>query len=118
MRGFSSLEGVGTAGAGDGAQAASGASAAASAVLSEQVLVLGIAYHNMGVECEFARKYEPALQWYLRAVTLTQQHKHLAQHPLATAFKQAFDDAKRVRIDRCSLSLVRRNCSCVFVDRK
>mmetsp|Transcript_13026 Transcript_13026/g.25237 ORF Transcript_13026/g.25237 Transcript_13026/m.25237 type:complete len:448 (+) Transcript_13026:46-1389(+) len=62
--------------------------------LTEQIIVLGIAYHNLGVEEEFLHNYEACLQWYGKALHLAKEHVGNKQE-ITKTFRASYQQAKR-----------------------
>jgi tetratricopeptide (TPR) repeat protein len=64
------------------------------AVLTEKIVVLGIAYHNMGVEEEFLKRGDRCLQWYYKALQLANEHLGNDEE-LTTTFRESYLAAKK-----------------------
>lgn len=58
--------------------------------------MLGIAYHNLGVEEDFCSQFESAIQSYYQAFKLIEEHCGTSE-PLYAKFKKAYEEAKDVR---------------------
>lgn len=43
-------------------------------VKKERVVILSIAYHNMGVELEYLKRYDEAIKTYLKAVSFSREN--------------------------------------------
>ena len=69
--------------------------AAQSAALTEKIVILGIAYHNLGVEEEFLKHYDACLEWYEKAYQLAIQHVGENQ-PITNTFAQSLSAAQKV----------------------
>jgi len=66
-----------------------------SSFLTERVVILGIAYHNLGVEEEYLHHYDDCLQWYLKALRLAK--KHIGKDaPITKSFRTSFRAAKQI----------------------
>ena len=64
--------------------------------LTEKIVILGIAYHNLGVEEEFLKHYDACLEWYSKALKLAQQHIGESEE-ITKTFKESYSQAKKVR---------------------
>jgi Tetratricopeptide repeat. len=58
--------------------------------------MLAIAYHNLGVEEDFCKHYEAAIESYTKALNLIEEHGG-PQDPLYAKFKEAVDEATEVQ---------------------
>lgn len=61
----------------------------------EEVAVLAVAYHNLGVEEEYLKHYEEALAWYHKAIYFLQKHSHSAHEAMLEEFKRSYADAQK-----------------------
>lgn len=79
---------------------AAGSSSAAAALslshqqLSEKIVILSIAYHNLGVEEEFLLRFDRALHWYAKALQLALEQIGEAEEITAT-FKRSLAAARK-----------------------
>lgn len=63
-------------------------------LLTEKIVILGIAYHNLGVEEEFLQRYETCLQWYLKALQLAKEHIGNNEE-ITKTFRESYFAAKK-----------------------
>lgn len=64
------------------------------ALLTEKIVVLGIAYHNLGVEEEFVGNLDSCLEWYYKALSLVRAHLG-EDEDIAQTFKESYLNAKK-----------------------
>ena len=60
---------------------------------NEEVGVLAVAYHNLGVEEEYLRHYEEALAWYRKAIKFLENHSSPTHLNMLEEFKKNYEDA-------------------------
>jgi len=65
------------------------------AFLTERVVVLGIAYHNLGVEEEMMRHIDRAVRWYEKAYRLAADHLG-PKEVITESFLESLNEAKTV----------------------
>lgn len=62
----------------------------------QEVSVLAVAYHNLGVEEEYLKNYEIALSWYRKAVKFLEKHANSSHFSMLEEFRKSYEDAQRV----------------------
>jgi tetratricopeptide (TPR) repeat protein len=70
---------------------------------ADRLVVMAICYHNIGVEHEFAGKYEHALQAYRKGVSIAETHLG-SEHTVAQTLKRSLRAAKKVAESRVGAS--------------
>lgn len=61
----------------------------------QEVAVLAVAYHNLGVEEEYLRHYEVALAWYRKAIKFLEKHASASHMPMLEEFRKSYEDAQK-----------------------
>ena len=61
----------------------------------QEVAVLAVAYHNLGVEEEYLKNYEIALSWYRKAIKFLDKHASSSHFSMLEEFKKSYEDAQR-----------------------
>jgi hypothetical protein len=63
----------------------------------DRIAVLAIAYHNIGVENEFLKRYEQSMQSYRKGVEVAE--KYLGpKHPICSTLKNSLISAKKAAL--------------------
>jgi tetratricopeptide (TPR) repeat protein len=79
-------------------------------ILTEKIVILAIAYHNLGVECEYLGEAEKCLEWYKKAKQLAQEH--IGQNEQITlTFNESYVQAKKVAAEKRRLGLTNLNAN-------
>jgi hypothetical protein len=67
----------------------------------DRIAVLAIAYHNIGVENEFLKRYEQSMQSYRKGVEVAE--KYLGpKHPICSTLKNSLISAKKAALKSTS----------------
>ncbi|CAG9314910.1 unnamed protein product [Blepharisma stoltei] len=66
----------------------------------QKIKILGVAYHNLGVEEECLKHYESSIEWYKKSVSFMKSYADESQSQLLENFKKTYKAAVESQINR------------------